>query len=293
MNKKVIAMAVTAALAAPLAAQASDLTVSGRVGGDLTNSTSGNGFSDSGQSRVQFDAKDASGWYARIAFDMRQDHYAERRDSFIGTSVGGGKLQFGRMANTGANLEKDAFIATFLQLRGGAVDTGKYGSGSFIDANINYTTNLGGAKLGVDYILDDVVAHGADTGHYGLALSGKAGSMYYYLGMNNGDGSAATTGGVTKAGIKMPLGGMNLAVGYDSVDDAAKTAKMHLGVDMKMGGGMLDVTFADKGKDNTNSFYRIAFMKKASDSVEWHAGLSQNGFASNDQAIGAGVTVKF
>ena len=41
MNKKVIAMAVTAALAAPLAAQA-DLKVSGRVAADLVNANSQN-----------------------------------------------------------------------------------------------------------------------------------------------------------------------------------------------------------------------------------------------------------
>jgi len=301
MNKKVIAMAVTAALAAPLAAQASDLKISGRVGADLTSNTAGTAFSDSGQSRIQFDATDESGWFARYAMDVRLGRLQQEigdptkfrtdRDQYVGVKVGGGSLAFGRITNVGANLEKDAFIATFLQLRGGAVDGTAYGSASFMNNDIQYKMKAGDLNVGLDYILPDSAT---DQGHYGLALSGKAGSLGYYVGMNNGNAATANTGGVTKAGIRMPLGGMDLSVGYDAVDDAAKTSKIHLGVGMKMGGGLLDVTFADKGADNTNTYYRVAFMKKASDSASWHVGVVQNGSAgSNDQAVGAGVVVKF
>lgn len=295
MNKKVIAMAVAAALAAPLAAQASDLKISGRVAADLINTSAGTAFNDFGQGRLQFDASDESGWYARYGQDIRLGRnpvtLAEDREQMVGVKVGGGSLAFGRMGGVVKNIEKDAFIATFLELRNAAVAGGQYGSASFENNLIQYKMKAGAMNVGLEYILPDAAT---DQGHYGLALTGKAGSMSYYLGMNNGNAAAATTGGVTKAGVKLPLGGMNLAVGYDAVDDAASTSKIHLGVDMKMGGGLLDVTFADKGADGTNSFYRVAYMSKVSDSVSWHAGLTQNGSgAANDQTVGAGVIVKF
>jgi len=299
MNKKVIAMAVAAALSAPLAAQAADVKISGRVAADLVSSAGGTEFNDFGQGRLQFDATDDSGWYARYGQDIRLGRspltLAEDREQMVGVKVGGGSLQFGRMGGIVKNIEKDAFIATFLELRNAAVAGGQYGSASFENNLIQYKMKAGAMDVGVEYILPDSAT---DQGHYGLALTGKAGSMSYYLGMNNGNAATATTGGVTKAGIKMPLGGMNLTVGYDAVDDAASTSKAHVGVDMKVGGGLLDVTFADKGADNTNSFYRVAYMSKVSDNVSWHAGVTQNGSAAalsaaNDQIIGAGVIVKF
>ena len=311
MNKKVIAMAVTAALAAPLAAQASDLKISGRVASDLTSSKGGTEFIDLGQSRLQFDVSDESGWFARYAQDIRLGRlqgeiantvaltpkFGTDRDFFVGTKVGNGSLAFGRITNVGANMEKDAFIGTFLELRNAAVAGGAYGSASFMNNDIQYKMKAGAMSIGVDYILPDSAS---DQGHYGLALSGKAGNMGYYVGLNNGNaGTSGATKGVTKAGIRMPLGGMDLAVGYDAVDDSSDTTnKVHLGVGMKMGGGLLDVTFADKGADGTNSFYRVGYMKKASDSVSWHVGASQNGSATslsaaNDMVVGAGVIVKF
>jgi hypothetical protein len=307
MNKKVIAMAVAAALSAPLAAQAADLKISGRVAADLINNTAGTAFADFGQSRLQFDATDDSGWYARYAQDIRLGRlqseigsvgkFRTDREQMVGVKVGGGKLQFGRMGGIIKNIEKDAFIATFLELRNAAVAGGAYGSASFINNNIQYKMKAGGANIGVEYILPDV-ATVTDTGHYGLAIKGKAGSIGYYLGMNNGDaGTSGATGGVTKAGASMAMGGMDLKLGYDAIDDSSDdTNRIHLGVVMKMGGGKLDVTFADKGAVAGAAFYRVAYMSKVSDSVSWHAGVTSNGSgasANDEQNVGAGVIVKF
>jgi hypothetical protein len=301
MNKKVIAMAVAAALSAPLAAQASDLKISGRVAADLVSSAGGTEFNDFGQGRLQFDATDDSGWYARYAQDIRLGRnpttLAEDREQMVGVKVGGGKLQFGRMGGIVKNIEKDPFIATFLELRKAAVDGTAYGSASFVNNDIQYKMKAGNINVGLEYILPDSAT---DQGHYGLAITGKSGSIGYYLGMNNGNaGTSGATGGVTKAGASMALGSMDLKVGYDAVDDSSDTTnKVHLGVSMKVGGGMLDVTFADKGADGTNSFYRVGYLSKVSDNVSWHAGVTQNGSpaalsGANDQNVGVGVIVKF
>ncbi|MBD3671494.1 MAG: porin [Gammaproteobacteria bacterium] len=281
MNKKVIAMAVAAGLVAPLAAQA-ETKMSGRVQQEIVNQSAGLSFEDNGHARLQFDYSDDSGFFGRLAMDARvgREDAGEHRDQYVGLKVGGGKLSFGRQAGVIKNIEKDPFIATFLQMRGGAVAGGSFGSSSFIDDTIKYSMKLGGGKLGVEYVP-------TGSGHMGLALTG-GGDLKYYVGYNTDGGSGNTN---MKAGIRMPMGGMKLRVG---LDDDAGTQKINLGVGMKMGGGLLDVTFATLGADNTNPYYRVAYKKKNSSNVSTQAGLIQNGStASNDMAIGVGVTVKF
>jgi hypothetical protein len=292
MNKKVIAMAIAATMAAPMAAQAGDTKVSGRVAGAIVSMDTGAGgvigMADYGQGRLVFDYTDESGFFARYGVDIRlgRTGLGEDRDQYVGMKLGGGKLMLGRVGGVTKNLEKDPFIATFLELRNGAVKGGAYGSASFINQNIQYKAKMGGMNVGVEYILSDA-ATGADNGHYGVAISSE-GDMRWYVGMNNGNGSGAANQSYTKAGIKMAMGGMDVVVGYDTdgVDD-----RIHAGVRMDMAGGMLDVTFADKGATVADSYTRIAFQKKASKMASWHAGYVIN--SGTGDGFGVGVIVKF
>lgn len=286
MNKKIISMAVAAALVAPMAAQA-DVTVSGRAAVEMTSNAT-LGMADHGMNRIEFTGTEGD-WKAKIAFDMRQlnnaTQWGGQRDAWISTKVGGGDLVMGRASTVVANLEGDKFIATFLQLRGAAVDASSFGSGSFNNEVIQYKTKMGGASVGVEYVLsaDSAAPYTVNNGHYAVGVKGKAGSVGYYFGMNNGAGAASNM----KVGASMEMGGMNVRLGMDQYADS----KMNLGVDMKMGGGTLDVTFADKGSDTAATYTRIAYMTKAA-GANLHAGYVINGTDGAD-TFGVGVTVKF
>ncbi|MDH5184031.1 MAG: porin [Gammaproteobacteria bacterium] len=320
MNKKIISMAVAAALVAPMAAQAADVTVNGNIAGEIVSNDAGLYMQDNGQSKLVFNVKDAeSGWYARYGMDIRLGRlqgeiagiagaldgdatakgakFATDRAAYVGVKMGAGSLQFGRATTVGANIEGDKFSGTFLEMRNNATAGGAYNSASFLNQVIQYRTKMGGTKLGVEYIASDVTSAGAnpEVGHYAVSLKGKAGSIGYYLGMNNGNTS--TGNDYMKVGASMAMGGMNLRLGMDdSPENTAKKtggSKMHLGLDMKMGGGLLDVTFADAGNDNTTSYTRIAYKMKPSKSVTINTGYAINGNSGAGDTFGVGVIVGF
>jgi len=338
MNKKVIAMAVTAALAAPLAAQAADLKVSGRVAGDFVSQTTPGatvenamGFADYGQSRIQFDATDESGWYARYAQDVRLGRlqteivniagaldgtpgakgptFATDRDQYVGVKASFGDIRFGRVTNVVANLEKDPLIGTFLEYRNAAVLGGSWGSASFNNSMVQFRKDLGGIKLAVEYGPESKDANatpigGNNQGAYGVALNGKAGNIGYYLGMNNQGNVAGSEATFTKLGGSMAMGNLDLKLNYDNVAPKVGTATNNIlvGLGMKMGSGKIDVSFATKGGTNwtdtgSKSYMRLAYYAKVSDSVSWHAGYVANGSGAKNNAdttaMGAGVIVKF
>jgi len=286
MNKKIISMAVAAALVAPMAAQA-EVKVSGRVALELTSSNNVMDFVDHGMNRLEFVGTQGD-WTAKLGLDMRQlgnnaAQWTGQRDAWVAVKMGGGSLTMGRASTVVANLEGDKFIGTFLQMRGAAVDAGQFGSGSFNNEVIQYKTKVGGANLGVEYVLSADADASVNTGHYAVALKGKAGSLGYYVGMNNGAGAANNM----KVGASMEMGGMNVRLGMDNY----AASKLNLGVDMKMAGGTLDITFADKGNNAASSYTRIAYMTKAA-GADLHAGYAMNGTDGAD-TFGVGVTVKF
>ena len=117
MNKKIIAIAIAAAMAAPVAM--ADVKMSGRVNAQYgivsvdgaTTDPMGR-LDDSGQGRFQIDAKSGDA-YARWAIDTRYgrdnntagNYGRTNRDSYVGYKFGGVKVQYGRMGNAAKNLE--------------------------------------------------------------------------------------------------------------------------------------------------------------------------------------------
>ncbi len=303
MNKKIIALAVAAAVAAPLAAQA-ETKISGKVGGEFTsntiNSAASMGFADHGMGRLQFDVTDESGWYARSAFDTRLTQNSGNgpgyRDQYAGYKGSFGSVQFGKVANVGQNLLKDPFIATFLEARNAGTWGGSWGDASFNTSMVQYMNSFGDMKLAVEYGPSSNAASTADNqGAYGVALTGKAGGVDFWAGTNNMGN--VTGSSMMKAGAAMSFGGIKLTLNYDSktVSNTA-TAKMLLDAQMKMGTGMLDVAFADKGKDTTGAFMRVGYQIKVSNAVTANIGYASNGTdatTKDDSSMGAGVVVNF
>lgn len=294
MNKKILTAAVGAALlAGPLAAQA-DMKLSGRVAADLISVDGTIGYADYGQSRLQFDIMDDSGWYARAATDTRGwfgGTFNTGRDFFAGYKGGFGSIQAGRMGGAVKNIEGDPFIATFLELRNNAFKGGAYGSSGFINNMLQYANSFNGMKLVVQYDLTDTAGKNGDLG---ASLTGKFGNGGFYAGYNNVANGSGTS--YYKVGGDMTFGGVKIKLGYQNADNTTPGySNFVVGAEFGLGDGqMIEGTYSDKGNDGNNAFYRVAYQKKWGKKVSAHVGYVNNGAgAGNVATYGGGVIVKF
>lgn len=316
MNKKILTAAIGAALiAGPLAAQA-DLKISGRIAGSLYSEDGTIQFQDHGNTRLQFDVKDDSGWFARLAKDLRlgrlrttaapititsattttftvvgnDQSLRTDRDQYVGYKGGMGSFSFGRIPGAVKNLEKDPFIATFLEYRTALVKGGSLGSSSFRNSLIQYSNKFGDASVKVQYGPDDV--HGT-KGDIHLGIKAKAMGANVFLGYNNLGDSGNT---FYKLGASMKFGDMKGKFYYES--DGSRAAGDEttwvLGGEMGLGDGqIIDVSYSDKGTTRGSSAYRVAYMKKASKKARYWIGYTQNGSGNTADAAtyGAGARV--
>ena len=150
MNKKILSLAVAAAVAAPMAAQA-DVTVNGAVSRDMYSqggSTSGLAGSDSGTSKLDINVKDGDA-FAKVAFDIRpaatktgSNSVMPAREQFAGVKVGGVSISVGRLANAYAGtLKVDTMTANFLEARKMAGGVSKVAS--FVSGLLGFSGSAG------------------------------------------------------------------------------------------------------------------------------------------------------
>jgi len=319
MNKKLSVIAVAVALATPFAAAQAEVTTSARVAWDIASvggdaDPSGILIGDSGQGRLQFDSKSDMG-FGRLAFDTRlgrasvsckgtddnenagagdgnidrdglscSSSLADFRDVYLGINLGPGALSFGRMGGASKNLEKDPFIATFLQARGtSAVHGGSYGSSSFINGLMQYSMDLSGWAVKVQYNLqnEDLAAGGTTGkgGDAGLSVKGKAGPATIWLGWNNGGGGDNDLG-YTKLGFGMPAGPINLTVNYNSKeapDGGDADNRIFIDGNMKFGDWMGDVALGTKSHgDASGTYIRLAGKTKLDKQMTMSVGYVQD-----------------
>ena len=325
MNKKIIALAVAAAFTAPVAM--ADIKISGRIAQDFTvKSTDGvaqdvTGWSDSGHGRIQFYGT-AGNAYARYALDARGTGGTHStRQNYIGYKFGGGMtLQAGRMETAGKNLEKDPYIATFLETRATVahVNTANnYGSNGFVNNLLQLQMKAGNAKIKLQYdASESQTGNGASVndGHLGLSVAGKAGSVNYWASYNTGsaDGNSNPANADDPSNIKvggaMKFGKVKVTLNYTAMDKDIATAEntatdsIALGANFGLGGGLSgDVTYAVRGGDVTADdadFLRVALMKKLGKKVVIYGGYTATGYddlsANGDtDEFGVGMVVKF
>ena len=308
MNKNILTAAIGAALiAGPLAAQA-DLKISGRVSGSFYSEDGTLQFQDHGNTRLQFDLKDDSGWYARVAKDLRlgrmrvsttagnDTSLRTDRDQYVGFKGDMGSFSFGRIAGAAKNLEKDPFIATFLELRTALVKGGSLGSSSFRNSLIQFSSKFGDASVKIQYGPDDI--HGTKGGIH-LGVKAKMAGANVFVGYNNLMASSGVSAGTFyKLGGSMKFGDIKGKFYYES--DGGRTAGDEttwvLGAEMGLGDGqIIDVSYSDKGTVRGSSAYRVAYMKKASKKARYWIGYTQNGSGNGADAAtyGAGARVDF
>lgn len=198
MNKKLIALAVGAALAAPLVAQA-DVTVYGRAQAELANvktevgstSTTVRGLVDNAMGRVGIKASEdlGDGLTGFAKFEFKADTITNTaatkgggngalsgRDSFVGIKGGFGAVSFGRHAGAYKDTNLDPYIATTLEARNGfGQSSGAFGHASFINDTIKYVNKFGNVKF--EALMTAGNDKNGDNGDYQLAVDYKGGPL--------------------------------------------------------------------------------------------------------------------
>ena len=329
MNKKLIAIAVATAMSAPVLA--ADLKISGRINQQFLSSsvdkpapgvdTDKLGYSDNGHQRIQFDAK-AGDAYGRFAFDARSGKGLADRDSYIGYKFGSSSVQFGRMANAGKNIEKDPFIATFLEERTSVAAAlgGKsaYDSNGFIDQMAQFATKVNGVAIKVQAGLADNDAAGnnptgaANQGHIGFSATGKAGGVRWFISHNNVAADGGNAGGVAnddsimKVGASMKFGKVKASLTVKNAEDNNDEAQaIVVRANMGFGGGLTGYvgyginSFSTPGNPDVDATWiRLAVAKKLNKSTTFYGGYTSNewdAIAGEDDTstLGLGMTIKF
>ena len=181
MNKKIIALAVASAFAAPMAAQA-EMKVYGQAQIEFASfggtNADGAAIIDNARGRIGFKATEdlGNGLKALAKFEFKTDTAdgnssggaaLTKRELMVGLKGGFGEFQAGRLKTaykyTGG-VKYDPFVATVLEARGNLGMSGKVGIGSiskaaghngFVDDSIAYKNKFGNVHFWITYDLDD------------------------------------------------------------------------------------------------------------------------------------------
>ena len=312
MNKKIIAIAIATAMAAPVAM--ADIKVSGQMGGALvdteTKVSDASGsislnyrpIQEAGYSKLQFDMTSGGTGYARGGLSLKKGFQGGEptlREAYFGVKGGWGSFQLGRMASALKNLEKDPYISTFLQMRGSAAvpgDATEQGSG-FVNGLIQYSGKVGAVDLTVqmnpmenvqapDAANDDApvlngvgpeLAKGSFEGMTAIAVSGKAGGVNLY---------AATASWDTYACSPVTVIADELSA-CSAANTAVKNSYNKLGASMKFGAIKVSAQMGSQewGTSDGDSLHIMANMGLGN-------GLSVNAVIGQSEIKNAGNPVK-
>ena len=276
MNKNVIALAVAAAMLAPLAAQA-EVKVSGvlqaeldSVSGDTAEGlylTSGN------RGKVEFKASEDLGnglkAIAKYGMNANVDGKAiSQRDAFVGLSGSFGTVLAGTMSNPykSSTVSWDPFLETGAQARGQNGMSTKHNG--YTGNAIAYANKFGMAKVVAALVLDETADTGttpagtSTTGNHGMSIAvnmpvGPVEVAVAYIDtsdMGVGTGGTATTDSAVKLGVKYSAGAMGVAVQHETLDTGAddNTTYTYLNGTYAAGANTFAAAFGVKD-DGTNS----------------------------------------
>jgi hypothetical protein len=317
MNKKIIAIAIASAMAAPVAM--ADIKVSGRMAGELvsTDSTtpSSTTMQDTGMARIYFDATMGNafaqmGYKSGFAGDLGAP--ADLREQYLGYKFDGFDIRAGRVQGVMYTLEGDKYKGTFLQM------TGKGGRASFNDGFVNQyvqlQTKVGGGLLKVNYnptsdvptydhddndATPNIVGHG---GNMGVSWKGKIGGVGVFAGYNNGEASEVAGGpsqSSMKIGASMKFGAVTGTVMLSNKDTGNSTTEADgilLMADMGLGNGLsvnvgYGTTEAGPSAGDTTQT-RIAIAKQISKGVKVFGGMTSTDTEGGTDKSSTGVAME-
>jgi hypothetical protein len=291
MNKKILSLAIAAAVAAPMAAQA-EVKISGSVARDLYNQTTKNlQGGDSGTSKLNIDASEGDA-FLRMAWDVRaaaintttklssSNAAMVAREQYAGIKLGGGKLMVGRQANLASTViyGADTLNATFLEARGKSGGTNTVAS--FDSGLLGYSMNAGDVSIAVAYGVADKDM-GATTNATQAKVGFKAGPVDLAIGYDKDNAGSVDT---TAISGKMKFGEVKLNV---LVEQDNSQSIVFADATMPLGG--MDVNLGLGSNTTTSSTWtRVAVVKQMGKARVYAGADNQQG---GTQRVGAGLRV--
>lgn len=327
MNKKIIAIAVAAAVSAPAAM--ADVKVGGQIGaayisaskgyssptaGGVLSNTGTKAYRtmlDNGLSKIEFSGSDGDAFF-KYGMDVRglmEKKGVVGRDMYLGYKFGASALSFGRMPAALAGIEGDKYNATFMELRRTAAVATTHNDSTdtyFTNPIIQFATKAGGAAIKVQYDAMDNSSKSSTEGYYAVSVKGQAGAVGYFAGVNNGEGKDETVASNkeqnTKVGVSMKFGAAKVTLmAMNADDDGVKQSATTVFADMGLGNGMsVGVAYGMGGTGTTNkdTFMRLAATKSLSKATSIFGGYvakRDDDAATNKDtnALGVGMKIKF
>ena len=323
MKMNVIALAVTAALAAPLAAQA-EVKVSGQLQAELVSwsgdSVNGMTINDAQEAGVQdsgnfgalnFTASEDLGngmkAIAKVGFKTNASTGAiGERDTYVGLSGNFGTVMAGKMSTPYkmATVKWDPFLATSGQARG------NYGASALHNgyaANaVAYANKFGMAKVAIAMAFDESTTGGDYDNENTISASlnmpvgpVELGVGYHSVGTANSDTGATAT----KVGVKYAAGAIGAAFTYEALEAGVTAAAtvdqtiMLLSGTYTMGANTFALNYGTTDNDGGTAPVNMTvgmvhgFSKKTSAHVAYTS--LDNDAGTTDSGIAVGLRVKF
>ena len=301
MNKKIIAIAIATAMAAPAAmaeVSVSGLAKWGLVGGD-TNAKNQIISGDTGSRFIVKGSQKTSGGKAFAVVDVNlstNDANAlpgsTRGGSFVGLSGSFGTITGGNQPSAlkGAVGKHDLFAdSPSDQNNVGVYNEQHKGNG------IKYATKMGGAKVSLSYNLESDAA----TTYTTAAVDVKAGPALITLGVHSGSSTHAIKS-TSYLGASMKFGAAKVIVQYqdEKAKNGDKDTVVGLGASMKAGPGVVkfkyminDKKVGTADKTQTSLGYDMGLGKGVG--LGFHYTMVDNQTAKDTGQYGVGIGVKF
>lgn len=310
MNKSIIAIAIAAVVAAPMAANAAvttyaqlqaeitssddgtDSTISmgdnarGRIGFKGSEEL-GNGMTMIGKAEFKMDTADgdASKSTALTSDGKASAVSLQKREMMVGLKAGWGTFAMGRLKPAykyAGGVKYDAFVATALEARGVTM-SGKVGTGNAMGHNSFASDTVGvylmGGKLSINYGVDEATAASSTDGNMGdLAIAykhkmGKKNEIQVAHVTTGGDAAPAKEYSATKVAGK--FGAIKFQV--ESVDDAGdKGTNLFVAYGMKAAGGNVVIQGGQSDFDSmtdATTDITVGYIKKFTKKARWFAGV--------------------
>jgi len=329
MNKKIIALAIAAAFAAPMAAQA-DVKVYGALQLELgnvnndgygENNTKGSRtgtatgqsalkVADNKRGRLGFNISEglSGGMKALAKFEWQVDNaYGNiadgARESWVGLKGGFGTVALGRQKTaykyTGG-VKYDPFVTTYMEARkSGGMKGGAFGQNSFWDTVLSYKNKFGNVSVWAVAGMDEgdgTTANPGNSGDLSWAVKYKAKNFEVFASANSDDNDS--TNDTTKFGGQYKVGAHKISVQLEQTDNATNDDIMFVGYQMKMGKNVLVAQVGTTDGDTAASdvdYMAVGLIHNFSKKTRGYLGYRESdGAGSNDlDVISAGLRVSF
>ena len=313
MKKSIIAIAIAAVTAAPMAANAT-VTTYAQVQAEITSSDDGtdstismgdnargrvgmkgseelgNGMTMIGKAEFKMDTADGDAGTATDTTDTdpkvdAQGISLQKREMMVGLKAGWGTFAMGRLKPAykyAGGVKYDAFVATALEARGVTM-SGKVGTGKAMGHNSFASDTVGvylmGGKLSINYGVDEATAASSTDGNMGdLAIAykhkmGKKNEIQVAHVTTGGDAAPTAEYSATKVAGK--FGAIKFQV--ESIDDAGdKGTNLFVAYSMKAAGGNVVIQGGQSDFDtmtDATTDVTVGYIKKFTKKARWFAGV--------------------